>query len=109
MEPEAIVSLQLVDCEVQSLQNSLLAREIQLDAFLSVDLLKSQVELPEGFIRDVALTLLIHFLPLFDQLQDHALVNNRLLVLLDFGVGVNDKGNEGGEQEHAEQEVEGAN
>ena len=66
VEPKAIASLQLVDCEVQSLQNPLLAREIQPDAFLSVDLLKSQVELPEGFIRDVALALLIHFLPLFD-------------------------------------------
>ena len=108
VEPKVIVSLEFVDCEVEFLQNPLLAREIQPDAFLSVNLLKSQVELPEGFIRDVALALLIHFLPLFDQLQDHALVDDRLLVLPDFGVGVDDQGDEGGEQEHAEQEVKGA-
>ena len=63
VEPEAILSLQLIDRQVQFLQNLLLAAEVE-PVFSLMNLEEAQVELPEGGVGDVALALLVHFLPL---------------------------------------------
>ena len=63
VEPETILSLQLIDRQVQFLQNLLPVAEVE-PVFSLMNLEEAQVELPEGGVGDVALTLLVHFLPL---------------------------------------------